>query len=90
MGSVIEIKLQHPIQFGDQEIITIKLRRPKAKDFREIGSFDKPFSALLDFAAALAELPPAAINLLDVDDVPRVVEVVSGFLGQFPGTGMKS
>lgn len=86
----IKIQLKHPIQANGQEVSVLELRRPKAKDFREIGSFDKPFSALLDFAAVLAEVPPSAIDELDVDDVPTVIEVVSGFLGKFPGTGTTS
>lgn len=86
----IEIKLAHPFTFGNEEISVLRLRRPKARDFREIGSFDKPFAAMLDFAASLADLAPAAIDQLDVEDVPKVVEVVSGFLGQFPATGTKS
>jgi hypothetical protein len=90
MEQVIEIPLQHPIKALDEEVAILKIRRPKAKDFRALGSFDKPYAALLDFAAALADLPPSVIDRLDVDDVPKVVGVVSGFLGQFPATGMKS
>lgn len=86
---MIEIKLSKPITFGGEQIDVLRLRRPKARDFREIGGMDKPFAAMLDFAASLADLAPAAIDQLDVDDVPAVVEVVSGFLGQFPATGVK-
>lgn len=39
------------------------------------------------FLASLASLPAAALDNLDVDDVPRVLEAVGGFLGEFPGTG---
>lgn len=85
--SAIEIKLQHSVQFGEQTIDVLRLRRPKAKDFRSLKNMDMPFAMMLDFAAELADLPPAALDNLDVDDVPRVMEVVSGFLGGFPGTG---
>lgn len=85
-----KIKLNTPINFGDQTITEINIRRPIAKDFRSLTSMDKPFAAMLDFAASLADLPPAAIDKLDVDDVPAVVEVVSGFLSKFPQTGQTS
>lgn len=84
------IELQHPIKFGDETITSLTLRRPKAKDFRSLTDMSKPFAAMLDFAATLAELPPAAVDLIDVDDVPKVIEVVSGFLGKFPATGQMS
>ena len=85
--SAIEIKLQHPVPFGEQSIDVLRLRRPKAKDFRSLKNMDMPFAMMLDFAAELADLPPAALDNLDVDDVPRLMEVVAGFLGGFPGTG---
>ncbi len=82
-----EIVLKHPIEFGGEKIATLNLRRPTAKDFRPLKSMEFPFAMMLDFAAALANLPAAALDTLDVDDVPAVLEVVGGFLGGFPGTG---
>jgi hypothetical protein len=87
---VTKIKLITPIQFGDEKITELNIRRPIAKDFRSLTSMEKPFSAMFDFAASLADLPPAVIDKLDVDDVPAVVEVVSGFLSKFPQTGQTS
>lgn len=89
MGT-IDIKLTQPIIFGDETISVIKIRRPKAKDFRSITDMTKPFSSMLDFAASLADLPPAAIDMVDVDDVPEIVSVVSGFLEKFPVIGKTS
>lgn len=87
--SDIKISLSQPIKVNGIETKELVIRRPKARDFREIGSLDKPFSAMLDFAAQLADIPPKDIDDLDVEDVPKVIEVISGFLGQFPGTGTK-
>ena len=84
---LIEIKLAHPVEFGDQTIDVLKLRQPKAKDFRTLKNMEFPFAVMLDFAAALADLPPAVLDCLDAEDVPRLMEVVSGFLGAFPATG---
>ena len=88
--TVTEITLTYPIKVGDEALTILRIRRPKAKDFREIGNMDKPFDAMLDFAASLADIAPSAIDQLDVDDVPKVIEVVSGFLGKFPEIGKKS
>lgn len=82
-----EIKLSHPITSGTETIDTLVLRRPKARDFRQLKGMEFPFAMILDFAADLSGLTPNQIDRLDVDDMPKVIEVVSGFLGQFPGTG---
>ena len=83
----IEIALAHPIKYGDTTLSLLQLRRPKAGDFRSLKGIDKPFEMVLDFAAALSDLSPAVIDRLDVEDMPKLIEVVSGFLGGFPGTG---
>ena len=83
----IEIPLAHPIVCGDKTVSVLQLRRPKAGDFRGLTGMDKPFDMILDFAAALTDLTPAVLDRLDVEDMPKLIEVVSGFLGGFPGTG---
>lgn len=83
----IEIPLKHPVAYGDKTISTLVLRRPKAGDFRGLKGMDKPFDMILDFAASLSDLSPAIIDRLDVEDMPQLIEVVSGFLGGFPATG---
>ncbi|MBS1247425.1 MAG: hypothetical protein H6R48_214 [Proteobacteria bacterium] len=87
MDERIEIKLTHPLAYGDTTVSVLKMRRPKAGDFRGLKGMDKPFDMILDFAAALTDLSPAVLDRLDVEDMPKLIEVVSGFLGGFPGTG---
>lgn len=87
MPGVTEITLKHPVEFGGEKIEKLVLRRPTARDFRPLKSMEFPFAMTLDFAASLANLPAAALDNLDVDDVPHVLEAVGGFLGGFPGTG---
>jgi hypothetical protein len=87
MPGVTEITLKHPVEFGGEKIEKLVLRRPTARDFRPLKSMEFPFAMMLDFAASLANLPAAALDNLDVDDVPHVLEAVGGFLGGFPGTG---
>ncbi|MQY50178.1 phage tail assembly protein [Rhodocyclus gracilis] len=85
--ATIDIPLAHPISYGEKTISLLQLRRPKAGDFRGLKGMDKPFDMILDFAAALTDLTPAVIDRLDVEDMPKLIEVVSGFLGGFPATG---
>lgn len=87
MTGITEITLTHPVKFGGEKIEKLVFRRPQARDFRPLKSMEFPFAMMLDFAAGLANLPAAALDNLDVDDVPRVLEAVGGFLGGFPGTG---
>lgn len=87
MDNIIEIPLSKPFPYGETTLSVLKIRRPKAGDFRGLKGVDQPFDMILDFAAKLSDLTPAIIDRLDVEDMPRVIEVVSGFLGGFPGTG---
>jgi len=87
MENKIEIPLSHPITYGDSTLSVLQLRRPKAGDFRGLKGMDKPFDMILDFAATLSDLSPAIIDRIDVEDMPKLIEVVSGFLGTSLATG---
>lgn len=88
-ADVIEIPLTTKnIKAHGEPITVLKLRRPKGKDYRKLKNPHEPVSMLLDFAAHLAGVPPSTIDELDSDDVGKVIEAVSGFLGKFPVTGM--
>ncbi|WP_439640067.1 phage tail assembly protein [Nevskia sp.] len=85
------IPLVHPIQHGDKTITELVIRRPKARDYRLIKKLDNPFDMVLDMAAALTDLPAAVIDDLDgVDDLPKLMQVVTGFLDGFPEIGRTS
>lgn len=86
-GATIEIPLKHPIPYGKESIDKLVLRRPRAGDFRGLKGPDKPFDMILDFAATLSDLSPGVVDRIDVEDMPALIEVVSGFLGGFPATG---
>ncbi len=88
-ADVIEIQLTTKnIKAHGEPISALKLRRPKGRDFRKLKNPNEPVSMLLDFAAHLAGVPPSTVDDLDSEDVARVLEAVSGFLGKFPVTGM--
>jgi hypothetical protein len=87
MDEPIKIQLKQPIPYGDGTLPILSLRRPKAGDFRGLKGGDKPFDMVLDLAARLAGLSPAVIDRVDVDDLPRLAEVVNGFLSGFQEIG---
>jgi hypothetical protein len=87
MEQTTEITLKHPIPYGETTLAVLKLRRPKAADFRGLKGPDKPFDMILDMAARLSDITPAIIDRIDGEDVQRLVEVVGGFLGLGPATG---
>lgn len=84
------IPLLHPVPFGDQIIDKLEIRKPKARDFRGLKNLDQPFSMMLDLAAELSGLPASVVDDLEADDLPAVMEVMSGFLAGFQGTGKTS
>lgn len=84
------ITLQHPIQFGDKTVNKLDIRKPKAGDFRMLKNLDQPFGMMLDLAAELSGLPASVLDDLEADDLPAVMEVMSGFLHGFQGTGKTS
>lgn len=67
------ITLNYPIEHGGQTYKTLELRRPKAGDVRAMGKgsgsdADKSMRLIAD----LAEVPPAVIDELDMDDLSQV------------------
>lgn len=90
MSEPIVIELKYPVTISGMTIEKLEIRKPKAKDFRSLN-LDKPMSAMLDLAANLAGVPERAIDEIDgIEDLPKVLEVVGGFLDRFPATGTTS
>ncbi len=88
VGTIVIPLTTKNIKAHGEPITELKLRRPKGKDYRKLKNPHEPVSMLLDFAAHLASVPPSTIDDLDSDDVAKVIDAVSGFLGTFPVTGM--
>lgn len=85
------VTLQHPVQFGDEQISVLEFRRPTGADFRAIRPAEGNYDLMLQFAARLTGLPDSVFDDLDgVDDVPKVVGVISRFLMPGQKTGQTS
>lgn len=86
MGPVT-IQLAKPINAHGETVTTLVLEEPCARHMRNLPLSGTPsIGLLLDMAAAVSGLPPSAIDQLGAADTMKVVEVLSGFLGD--GTGV--
>lgn len=84
----IEIMLRVPLTHGDEEIRKIVIKRPlKVKDFRGVKIASLAFDDFALIIGRLAGLPASVIEQMDLGDFASAMEVISGFLDGFPGTG---
>lgn len=75
----IRVKLENPIEWGDETISELILRKPKAKDIEHLTS-EPTFKDLFKVAQRCAKVPRRVIEDLDSDDAIKVVEAVGDFL----------
>lgn len=87
--ATITITLTTPVVRGSKEITELVMRKPKARDLRQLPLDLKSASmgALLDLAATLCGQPPSVIDDLEVEDSIRLIEKVTDFLPGSPPTG---
>lgn len=82
--------LLFPVTFGSDVVTELEIRRPKAKDIKQLkasanGEFE--FKELLKIIANITDQPDPFIDELDIDDAMALVEKVSSFLAGGPATG---
>lgn len=84
-----EIQLVHPIEFGERTIEVLRFRRLKAKDVRRLtcDPVKQPLRAMLEIAGYLTGEPQPVIDLLEGEDVMKVIETASLFFAASPLTG---
>ena len=84
----VTVTLSEPVEFGEETVEEITLRRPKGKDLRKLPS-EMDVGAMMDFAGRLSGREPSFMDLLDIDDVLKITEEVEGFLDSGRKTGSK-
>ena len=82
----ITLKLKYPIEFGEETIAELEIRRPKAKDI-ELLSASPNMKELLHIGARISNQPKPIIDKLDAVDALALVEVVGDFLDSGRKTG---
>ena len=75
------VKLSEPLVFGDDVYKELSLRKPRAKDIKNVKLNDLKLADMLVIAAKLADLPSAAVlDDLCMEDVHRLTEAVGELL----------
>lgn len=85
------LKLEYPMEWGDELIEEITITRPKAKHLSLFSDEDRLGSLIL-IAQQNSEYTPAFFEELDISDGARVADMIAGFLenGQKTGKTAKS
>lgn len=91
MADPVTIPLSSPIEFGSQRIEEIIIRPLKAKDLRTMKtSHDDQIRYMLEMAGKLSGQSSQIIDELEGEDLGKVIEVVTVFLGAIQGAGENS
>lgn len=85
-NSSVVVKLKHPVDWGDEVIKELTLRRPLAGDIEDMGS-DPKMKDFMKIAHKISRQPPAFIKKLAAIDMVSITEVIGDFLGSGPETG---
>ena len=88
----ITYKLQFPVEYGDEVISELKIRRPQGKHLRnlKVSALDDVDTSL-DLLGSLSGQPPKLIDMLESPDLFGALEVLGDFLDQtLPGSKKRS
>lgn len=80
------IRLQTPVEIGNDLIEEITLRRPKGKDLKTLGA-NVTQGDLMKLAAKLSGHLPVVFDEMDAYDVTQVMDAVGNFFTSGPATG---
>jgi hypothetical protein len=74
------IKLEYPIQHGENVISELNLRRPVSKDLRkfEITDMNK-FSKIQEIVSIITQLPMSVLDNLDIYDLRECAAILTSF-----------
>lgn len=83
------VKLNDPFTFGDREISTLEISKPKAKHLRELPVDQKQWTGehVQKLISGVTNEPPRLIGELSLVDFGNVMEALSPFLGNSPQNG---
>lgn len=84
------VKVEHVIELSDairdgrgEETTRISFRKMRVGDLRIFDESKGEQDAMIRLVSRLADLPPSSVEAIALDDWPRVVEKVNGFLLSF-------
>lgn len=76
--------LKTPIRHGEEEITSVEVREPTAKDIRKIGfpftgGTDISGQKIFDYAVELVGLPPSVIGQMSARDFTEISGIIANF-----------
>ena len=80
------LQLKHPVRLGGEEIKELRIRRPKARDYRLLDRH-AGFDAAEVMLTALSNVGAAVVEELDGEDYMAASAVVAGLVGKDRSTG---
>lgn len=86
MAEPVTYKLKKPIIFGEETITELQFKPLKFKHLKGVNLEDK-IASTLTLASRLSGHPEPVIGEMDIEDVPEVASLISGFLQPSPATG---
>jgi hypothetical protein len=75
------VTLKYPFTHKGEEIVDLKIRRPKMRDMKKAEAVKDDLEKSLTMIALLAEVEPAVIEELDTEDFKAAADVVGKFMG---------
>lgn len=76
----IEIELKYPVQFAEELVSKITLRRPKGKDLKGLRDLQNSHDDQLKLMARLMGQPTAFVDEMDFVDLTNAMEKTMDFL----------
>lgn len=89
MSEPIVVTLEYPIEFQNEEITEIKLRRATGKDLKMLPG-NPTTGDTIKLAARLSGHLPVVFDLMDGADITAVLSEVGNLLQSGQGTGGKA
>lgn len=86
-NTAVTVKLEYPIEFADEEIVEIKLRRATGKDLKLAMKGNNAVQDSIALAVRLSGHMPAVFDLMDGSDLTEVLSQVGNLLQSGQKTG---
>lgn len=85
--AAVTITLEYPLEFADEEIVEIKLRRATGKDLKLSMKGANPVQDSIALAVRLSGQLPAVFDIMDASDLTAVLDEVGNLLKSGQKTG---
>lgn len=79
-NTAVTIKLEYPVEFADDEITEIKLRRATGKDLKLAMKGQNNVQDSIALAVRLSGQLPAVFDIMDASDLTAVLDEVGNLL----------